>query len=178
MAGERPSGKRVVLYDDHYYMGAVLAELLAKEDYQVTLVTPAADVSNWTANTLEHGFIQKHVLELGVTVRAHHSVTAMRTDAAVASCVFTGRKREIEADALVLVTARLPDDRLYLDLKAREADWADAGIKSVKVIGDACAPGPIAYAVYAGHRYTREFDAPDIGDAVPFKRELTELAGI
>jgi hypothetical protein len=49
MAGGRPSGKRVMLYDDdHYYMGAVLAELLAKEDYQVTLVTPAGDVSNWT----------------------------------------------------------------------------------------------------------------------------------
>jgi dimethylamine/trimethylamine dehydrogenase len=46
----------------------------------------------------------------------------------------------------------------------------------VKVIGDACAPGPIAYAVYAGHRYARELDTPDIGDAVPFKRELTALA--
>jgi dimethylamine/trimethylamine dehydrogenase len=76
------------------------------------------------------------------------------------------------------VTARLPDDGLYLDLKAREADWADAGITSVKVIGDACAPGPIAYAVYAGHRYARELDAPDIGDAVPFKRELTGLAEV
>jgi len=177
MAGKRPAGKRVVLYDDdHYYMGGVLAELLARENYAVTLVTPAADVSNWTANTLEQGFIQTRMLELGVAIRPHHSVTAMRADAAIASCVFTGRKTELEADALVLVTARLPDDRLYLDLKDREADWAEAGIKSVKVIGDACAPGPIAYAVYAGHRYARELDAPDIGDAVPFKRELTALA--
>ncbi len=177
MAGTRPSGKRVVLYDDdHFYMGGVLAELLAREDYQVTLVTPAADVSNWTANTLEQGFIQRRLLELGVEIRPHHSIAALRADAAVASCVFTGRKREIEADALVLVTARLPDDGLYLDLQARQADWAEAGIKSVKVIGDACAPGPIAYAVYAGHRYARELDGPDIGDAVPFKRELTELA--
>jgi dimethylamine/trimethylamine dehydrogenase len=100
----------------------------------------------------------------------------MRADAAIASCVFTGRKTELEADALVLVTARLPDDQLYLDLKDREADWAEAGVRSVKVIGDACAPGPIAYAVYAGHRYARELDAPNIGDAVPFRRELTALA--
>jgi dimethylamine/trimethylamine dehydrogenase len=179
MAGKRPAGKRVVLYDDdHYYMGAVLAELLARENYAVTLVTPAADVSNWTFNTLEQGFVQKRMLDLGVSIRPHHSVTALRADAAIASCVFTGRKAELEADALVLVTARLPNDQLYLDLKAREADWAAAGIKSVKVIGDACAPGPIAYAVYAGHRYARELDAPDIGDAVPFKRELTELAEV
>ena len=179
MAGKRPSGHRVVLYDDdHFYMGAVLAELLAKEDFEVTLVTPAADVSNWTANTLEQGFVQKRVLELGVAIRTHHSVTAMQAGAATLSCVFTGRTRELPADSLVLVTARLPNEQLYLDLKAREADWADAGIQSVKVIGDACAPGPIAYAVYAGHRYARELDAPDIGDAVPFKRELTELAEI
>ena len=179
MAGKRPSGHRVVLYDDdHFYMGAVLAELLAKEDFEVTLVTPAADVSNWTANTLEQGFVQTRVLELGVAIRTHHSVTAMQAGAATLSCVFTGRKSELPADSLVLVTARLPNEQLYLDLKAREADWADAGIRSVKVIGDACAPGPIAYAVYAGHRYARELDAPDIGDAVPFKRELTELAEI
>ena len=39
-----------------------------------------------------------------------------------------------------MVTARLPDDGLYLGLKAREAEWADHGIKTVKVIGDANAP--------------------------------------
>ncbi|HEX9768777.1 MAG TPA: FAD-dependent oxidoreductase [Kiloniellales bacterium] len=179
MSGTRPAGKRVVLYDDdHYYMGGVLAELLVRENFAVTLVTPAADVSNWTFNTLEQGFIQKRMLALGVAIRPHHSVTAMRADAAIASCVFTGRKVELEADALVLVTARLPNDQLYLDLKARQSDWAEAGIRSVKVIGDACAPGPIAYAVYAGHRYARELDQPDIGDAVPFKRELTELAEV
>ncbi len=90
--------------------------------------------------------------------------------------MFTGRTSELTADSVVMVTARLPSDQLYLDLKTRQDEWAEAGIKSVKVIGDACAPGPIAYAIYAGHRYARELDGPDIGDAVPFKREVTELA--
>ena len=76
----------------------------------------------------------------------------------------------------MLVTARLPEDRLYLDLKARQSDWRDAGIASVKVIGDAAAPAPIAWAVHAGHRYARELDEPDLGDAPPFKRELAALA--
>ncbi len=92
--------------------------------------------------------------------------------------MFTDRTTEIAADSVVMVTARLPNGQLYLDLKGRQNEWADAGIKSVKVIGDACAPGPIAYAVYAGHRDARELDAPDTGDAVPFKRELTELAAL
>ena len=43
MDGKRPQGKNVVLYDDdHYYMGGVLAELLRKEGYAVTLVTPSS----------------------------------------------------------------------------------------------------------------------------------------
>ena len=46
----------------------------------------------------------------------------------------------------------------------------------IKVIGDAEAPGPIAWATYAGHRYARELDMADIGDALPFRREVTALA--
>jgi dimethylamine/trimethylamine dehydrogenase len=38
-------------------------------------------------------------------------------------------------------------------------------------IGDCLAPSTIAAAVYAGHRYGREIDAPP-GDAVAFKREF------
>ena len=43
-------------------------------------------------------------------------------------------------------------------------------------IGDCEAPAIIAAATYAGHRYARELDMPDIGDALPFRREITELA--
>ncbi|RUW85066.1 hypothetical protein EOA29_06590 [Mesorhizobium sp. M1E.F.Ca.ET.063.01.1.1] len=38
------------------------------------------------------------------------------------------------------------------------------------------APGPIAWATYAGHRFARELDEPDIGDALPFRREVAALA--
>jgi dimethylamine/trimethylamine dehydrogenase len=62
-------------------------------------------------------------------------------------------------------------DALYHDLVAREAEWADAGLHSVRRIGDTEAPGLIAHAVYAGHRYARELDAPASGD-VPFKRHF------
>ncbi|HVO04071.1 MAG TPA: FAD-dependent oxidoreductase, partial [Candidatus Cybelea sp.] len=69
MAGKRPKGKSVLLYDDdHYTMGGVLAELLAREGFAVTLVTPAAEVSNWTQNTLEQFHIQARLLELDVKI--------------------------------------------------------------------------------------------------------------
>jgi dimethylamine/trimethylamine dehydrogenase len=69
------------------------------------------------------------------------------------------------------MTARLPEDALYRALREREAEWADAGLRSVRVIGDAEAPGLIAHAVYAGHRYARELDAPPSGE-IPFKRHF------
>ena len=90
-------------------------------------------------------------------------------------CAYTGRESERAATALVLVTSRLPNDQLYLDLMARQENWRDAGIKSVKGIGDGWAPGTIAMAVYAGRRYAEELDGPEIGDALPFRREITEL---
>jgi dimethylamine/trimethylamine dehydrogenase len=177
MDGKRPSGKRVVLYDDdHYYLGGVLAELLVGEGCEVTLVTPAADASNWTHNTLEQGRIQRRLLELGVTIQPHRTVTAVQGGVVETACVFTGRKAELACDSVVLVTARLPNESLYLELTARRKAWKDAGIASVRAIGDALAPATIAAAVYAGHRCARELDGPEPGHDPPFKREITELA--
>lgn len=177
MNGLRPQGREVVLYDDdHYYMGGVLAELLAKEGYQVTLVTPAADASNWTHATLEQARIQKRLIELGVTIRPHRGLVGIDAQAVQLGCVFTGEVLSLPAQATVLVTAKLPDDALYLALQARQPEWAEAGIKSVTLIGDANAPAPIAAAVYAGHKYARGLDEPeDTGDVVPFRREVAQL---
>ena len=176
MAGRLPSGKVVVFDDDHYYMGGVLAELCAQKGCDVTLVTPSAYVSDWTLNTLEQGAIHRRLVSAGVKIVLNQGVSALTSSGVLTSCVYTGAAVEIGCDAVVMVASRNSNDAIYHDLMARQADWADAGIRSVKVIGDAGAPGPIAWATYAGHRYARELDTPDIGDALPFRREVTALA--
>ncbi|WP_027256166.1 FAD-dependent oxidoreductase [Leisingera aquimarina] len=176
MDGTLPEGRVVVYDDDHYYMGGVLAELLASKGAQVTLVTPSAYVSDWTNNTLEQVAIHPRLVEAGVEIVLNRGVKEIHAGHVVSNCTYTERTWDIEADAVVMVASRVGNDGLYEDLSARQADWADAGIKSVKLIGDASAPGPIAWATYAGHRYARELDGPDIGDALPFRREITELA--
>ena len=55
----------VIYDDDHYYLGGVIAELCRKNGCEVTLVTPAAVVSSWTAHTLEQEMIQSGLLEKG-----------------------------------------------------------------------------------------------------------------
>lgn len=176
MGGKLPTGDVVVYDDDHYYMGGVLAELLAQKGCAVTLLTPSAFVSDWTRNTLEQGAIHRKLVAAGVKIILNRGMTAIRSDGVETNCTYTGQTNVISCNSVVVVASRTSNDELYHALRARENEWADAGIKSVKLIGDAAAPGPIAWATYAGHRYARELDEPDCGDALSFRREVTQLA--
>jgi dimethylamine/trimethylamine dehydrogenase len=177
MTGARPRGQRVVVFDDdHYYMGGVVAELLAKEGLDVTLITPAAHVSQWTTNTLEVARIRKRVIRAGIDVRTNTAVTSVTPDGVRTACVYTGDEGAVNADSVVMVTARLPHDRLYQELLGRKSEWADADLLSVRAIGDAWAPATIAAAVWSGHRYAEELDEPQPLGPVPYLREVTELA--
>ena len=177
MAGKIPSGSITIFDDDHYYMAGVLAELLVQNGCNVTLVTPAAYVSEWTINTLEQAEIHKRLVEMGVEIILNKAVSEIFADKVETQCTFSGQTSYHACDGVVLVTAQCPEDNVWQELKARKNEWSDHGIKSIKVFGDAEAPGPIAWATYAGHRYARELDEPDIGDSLPFRREITELLG-
>ena len=73
------SARQVVIYDDdHFYLGGVLAELLASRGHGVRLVTPAPFVSSWTSHTLELGAIQRRVRAAGIAVDANRAVVAAR----------------------------------------------------------------------------------------------------
>ena len=176
MQGRLPSGQVVIYDDDHYYMGGVLAELCAQKGCAVTLITPSAFVSDWTANTLEQAAIHRRLVGLGVKILLNTGLAAIHADGVETNCSYTDARARLGCDAVVMVASRIGNDALYHALQARATDWADAGIRSVKLIGDAAAPAPIAWATFAGHRYARELDAPDIGDALPFRREVTALA--
>jgi dimethylamine/trimethylamine dehydrogenase len=189
MAELRPRGQRVVIFDDdHYYMGGVLAELVSSQGYDVHLVTPAAQVSAWTVNTLEVAKVQRRVLNAGVTVRCNTTVTAVGSDHVACMNVHTDQQTELAADSVVMVTSRLPEESLLTGLAeptdgeraagGRAASGrAAGGPATVRGIGDAWAPGTIAAAVWSGRRFAEEFDAPlPPNDDVPFRREVTQLA--
>ncbi len=177
MAGARPQGCRVAVFDDdHYYMGGALAELLRAEGYEVILVTPEALVSAWTVNTMEQHRIQARLIEAGIELRTSTAVCAVGDTELRTQCAFTGREGSIGADAAVMVTARLPQDGLYQDLMARQSEWSDHGLISARALGDALAPGTIAAAVWQGRRYAEELEAPtDHSDTTPYHREVSAL---
>lgn len=161
MGGLVPSGPVVVYDDEHYYIGGVVAEALRRLDLEVTLVTPANEVSTWTRHTEEQHRIQARILNLGIALQTGTSVVAVDDGAATLESIYTGDQQRVEAGSVVMVTSRSPVDDLYHAL---------AGRFEVQRIGDCLAPGTIATAVYSGHRAAREMDEEQPA-TVSFRRE-------
>ncbi len=156
MAGRVPDEGPVIVWDDdHYYMGGVLAELCRARGLDATLVTPAAMVSAWTVNTLESLPIAKRIAKLGIGVVPYTSVVAFDGTKVQVVSGLTGLTSEISCRSLVTITARLPVDALFQQLRER---WEETGIASVTRIGDCWAPSTIQQAVYTGHKWARELD--------------------
>ena len=171
MDGRLPQGRVVVFDDDGFYYASVAAEMLRAHGCDVTYVTPDDSIAPWSLNTLDYRHIRKRMAKLGIEPLVSHNIAGFDGSTLTLEDVWSGRRRELACDALLTVTARVPDDALHQELRQHEAAWSDAGIRSLRCIGDAEAPGLIAHAVYAGHRYARELEEPATGD-VAFKRHF------
>jgi dimethylamine/trimethylamine dehydrogenase len=154
-----PAGPIAIFDDDHYYMAAVIAEALVNRGRAVTLVTTAGTAAAWSAHTDEHLDTNRRLRELGVEIVTSRTAGAYDGERLAVDCVFTGKREWLPAAGVVSVTAREPDDALYLALSEDTTALARAGIRSLRKIGDCDAPALIAHAVYAGHRAAQETDA-------------------
>jgi dimethylamine/trimethylamine dehydrogenase len=159
---------RVVLYDDdHFYMGGVLAETLAQNGCDVTLVTPAPLVSYWTQYTLEQEKIQERLMRLGVKLFPQTLLTEIKHETVSLTHSVSGKTTALPREAVVLVTDRISNDSLYYELQPA---LAEGRLNSLRLIGDAEAPNIIAQAVFSGHLAAREFDE-EVVEGTPFKIE-------
>lgn len=171
MSGTAVNGAIIVYDDDHYYMGAVIAEKLRDAGCDVSLVTPAANVSDWTTATLEQGLVEARLYERGVKILEKHVLIGIeQCTATLAHIANRGSHREIQCNTLIVVTSRQPDHALFHAMTEAQSTWADYGVNSVTRIGDALAPSTIAAAVYDGHRFARELDIP--AEERPMRRDL------
>jgi dimethylamine/trimethylamine dehydrogenase len=165
-AGRLPQGRVLLFDDDHYYMGSVVAEALVAAGAEVCFVTPENLASAWTVMTSEHYRNQQRLMQLGLNIVTAHGLDEFDGSRARLNCVFTGEIRTVEADAIVLVTARTPSDALYGEIAAKIALDSQRPTPTLRKIGDCDAPAIIAAAVYAGHRYARELGADPMQGAV------------
>ena len=169
LRGESVGGHVVVYDDDHYYMANVIAEKLVGEGCTVTYVTAWDTVAAFSNGTLETKRIYCRLKELGINIIHSHTPLSITSDDITFGCGYSGHTEIIEADALVPVTSRVPEESLLADLQ-NETELRDHGIKSVDSIGDCFVPGSIAAAVYSGHLYARQLDNP-VDQTYGFLRE-------
>jgi dimethylamine/trimethylamine dehydrogenase len=161
LAGKRPPGERVVVYDcEGYYAGAGMAELLRGEGHDVELVTSCEKVAPLCDETLEGPLLRRHLHDMGVRMRAGASLAEVAAGG-VRGETDLGDPFEIACDAVVLVTQRVSREALYLDVRGPR----------VYRIGDCVAPRLIADAIWDGHRLGREIDSPDPAFPLPHRRE-------
>ena len=127
-AGAQIASPVAIYDDDHYVMGAALAEKFARNGLEVHLLTPSTKVSEWTELTMEQARVQARLLELGVQVQ-----TAVELSGITASGSATGAvahqhlhapSSSLACASIVMVTMRDPRDDLLRDLLARQDEWA------------------------------------------------------
>ncbi|MEX0303410.1 MAG: FAD-dependent oxidoreductase [Leisingera sp.] len=160
--GAGVSGPVVIYDEDGAYMGNVLAEKLVKDGHQVTYVTPATEVAPYLALTMEQHKVIARLMELGVRIERLKMLERVAGGSVRLACVHGGEGLELPLGTMVLLTSKLPEDAVYQELMAREAEWADAGIKSVSRIGDCVAPSIIAAAVHSGSKWARDLDQDEV----------------
>jgi dimethylamine/trimethylamine dehydrogenase len=158
MAGRLPTGRVVVFDDDYYYMGPVLAEMLQNAGCQVTYITTDNMACSFGRFTTEQPSVQRSLMTAGVELVFSKNLESYDGHEVGLSCMYTESESVLKADAVVMVTARLPNDELYYDLQNLMEAGQGGATKSLRRIGDCEAPAPIASAVYSGRRYALELD--------------------
>lgn len=172
--GKPVVGDRVLVYDfEGYFMGATLAEQLAREGYRVSLVTPFPGVGPTMDFTGENLFFVPQLNRLGVEIYAGHFVTEIEEEAVSGFRGLTPDTPVVwRADSVVLVTSRQPNDAIYTELKDAPDNLQAHGVEAVYRIGDCFAPRIyVADAIFDGHRLAREIDSPNPAEPLPYLRE-------
>jgi dimethylamine/trimethylamine dehydrogenase len=118
--------------------------------------------------------IRRRMIELGVATVFERHLKNFSNGVAQLTSIYRGSDvSSIDCGSLVVVGARQVVDSLYRELRSDPDGMANAGMSSVRSIGDCRAPGTIAHAVYSGHECARTIDAVDT--VQPFAVERPSL---
>ena len=156
LRGKLPEGRVVIYDDDHYYLGSAIALLASASGCQVALVSPADSLAAWSHHTEEHRPTMQALIEAGVECVTARGLVGFEPGVVQLECIYSGKTSQLAADQLIPISARVPNDALWLALDQRRAELEQKGLLSLQRIGDCRAPGIVAAAVYAGHKAARE----------------------
>jgi dimethylamine/trimethylamine dehydrogenase len=170
--GRAPADGPVVVYDmDGYYTALSIAEKLASDGLNVTVVTPEPEAGGFLRHTGEFDPVHQRLLTLRVAIRSYTLMNSVESDHVVVHSTMTRAVDRLPAAAVVMVTQRDPNSALYEALTADPTELRAAGIVGVFRAGDCWVPRKLVDAVFDGHRLGREIDSDNPAQAKPFRRE-------
>jgi dimethylamine/trimethylamine dehydrogenase len=140
-------------------------------------VTPLRDIAPLCDETLEAPLLRRHLHKIGVRMHCGLTVDSIEKGRITATNEF-GEPAEFDADSVVLVTQRLSNDSLYLDLRQGNVGLDVHGIHALYRIGDCTAPRSAAEAIFDGHRLGREIDSKNPAVPLPYRRERSALPAL
>ncbi|HSN33146.1 MAG TPA: FAD-dependent oxidoreductase, partial [Ideonella sp.] len=110
LSGDGPVGPAVVWDDDHGHVGHAVAERLRAHGLEVTLVTPLAEVSQWSYYTLELKRIEERLA--GAGIRCLTKTRVVRIGGPRVALAGAHAPASLDVACFVPVTLRRPDDAL------------------------------------------------------------------
>jgi dimethylamine/trimethylamine dehydrogenase len=196
-AGKAIGDRVVVLDSDGYFMAISIAEVLADQGKQVTLVTHLETVAPMTALTLEGYNLRRMLREKGIKERTGHWVDKVDKAGNGVEVVLYDRYRDgsrrtttpetgvyprrlgdaveiLDCDSVILCTSREAKTELYDGVMALKPRWREAGLETLVRSGDCLAPRYLADAIFDGHRIAREFESvnPERPKAIIRERQI------
>jgi hypothetical protein len=147
--GARPSGKVIVLDDEGLNTGVGVAQVLAESGADVELMTRwLMPVAEQLIYTFEFAFVLPTLKHAGIKVSRETYIKEIGDRQVTAFDVFTNIEHTIaDVDAIVLVTARMPENALVKELEGKVGQLFE--------IGDASAARALIDATYEGHKFAR-----------------------
>jgi dimethylamine/trimethylamine dehydrogenase len=170
------AGEHVLVYDaDGYFTAVGMAEMLLAAGKRVTLLTPFPNLAPFMFFTGEAFRVNRELRAQGVAVIPSHVLSEITPEGLHGQNVWAPDPLRWEADAVVLVTQRQPQDALYHELMRDPERLASEEIEAVYRVGDCLAPRTIAENIFDGHRLAREIDTGDPSTPLPYIRELPDV---
>lgn len=192
----KPIGNRVLVVDGEGFIhGIGMAELLADQGKEVTIVSEAFTVAEYLKNTGEISNLHRMMNEKGIRPKSKHGVESfeVKGDEVLANLFYVyrdGYKRattpnkngdalrrmsdEVETvtfDSVVLCTSRKSNNELYDELIKRRDEWEKNEIEAIYRAGDCYAPRFLPDAIFDGHRIGRELESANPQRPLPIIRE-------
>jgi 2,4-dienoyl-CoA reductase-like NADH-dependent reductase (Old Yellow Enzyme family)/thioredoxin reductase len=159
LGSAQPRGKVVLLDGEGLNTSVGVAEVLARAGAAVEYLTPGfTPISARVADSQESLFIMKRWRATGVRISPSTYIRRIGDRQVTAYDVFTEEERLIEADAVVLCTAREPVSALAAALEGK--------VPQLYTIGDALAARPFAAAAYEGQKFARYVGEPGAPQSV------------